>query len=394
MNVLKMKNKLKFRILKIFVIGVVTVLAFNFTSPKFLNDPTAYAIGDLTVDWGIGTGDVGPIFNVTNMAPGDMVSHSVIVTNNASTARPVGVRGIKTTETGDLSTVLDIVISDPVSELYGGASPTGPKTLSQFFTESGGMDGIPLSVLAPSHTTTYTFKVTFQDSAGNDFQGASVMFNLKIGIAIHVPDECKDIQFSGDPIFGTENRDVLNGTNGNDLIFSFEGNDVVNASNGDDCIVGGAGNDILHGSNGRDVILGEGGNDRIDGSNGDDVLIGGDGNDVIDGSNGDDQINGGEGNDKILASNGNDQITGGPGNDDIDAGNGDDNVIAGPGNDKVDAGNGNDYIQGNEGNDMLLGRNGNDTLLGGADTDVARGDLGSDTCEAETEISCEIQLTH
>ena len=330
-----MKTKLKFRILKIFVIGIITALAFNFASPNFLqNDSTVQAVGDLTVDWGIGTGDVGPIFVVNNMAPGDSQSRSVNVINNASTARPVGVRGVKTSETGDLSTVLDIVISEGATDLYGGT--TGSKTLAQFFTDSSGIDGIPLSILNPSQSTTYTFKVTFQESVGNDFQAKNVVFDLKIGIAIHVPDECTDIQFSGNPIFGTENRDVLHGTNGNDLIFAFEGNDIVNASNGDDCIVGGAGDDILHGSNGRDVILGEGGNDRIDGSNGDDVLIGGDGNDVIDSSNGNDQINGGEGNDKILASNGNDQIDAGGGNDQVEGSNGNEDIILGSGNDKAD----------------------------------------------------------
>jgi len=382
------KQYIKKRILKILLIILSLATIYSFVAPKFLENSTAFAVGDLTVDWGIGTGDVGPIFNVTNMAPGDMVSHSVDVTNNASSPRDVAVRGLKTSETGGLSTVLDIVISENGTDLYGGT--TGSKTLAQFFTDSSGIDGIPLSTLAPSAFTTYTFKVTFQDSASNDFQATNVVFDLKIGIAIHVPDECKDIQFSGDPIFGTENRDVLHGTNGNDLILAFEGNDIVNASNGDDCIVGGSGDDILHGSNGRDVILGEGGNDRIDGSNGDDVLIGGDGNDVIDGSNGDDRINGGEGNDKILASNGNDQIDAGGGNDQVEGSNGNDDIILGSGNDKADGGNGNDIIQGNEGNDTLVGRNGNDILLGGPGTDSANGNLGVDTCNAETEISCEL----
>lgn len=361
-----MKNKIKIRLARIFIIALVTALAFNFASPNFLQDKsTAQAVGDLTVDWGIGTGDVGPIFVVNNMAPGQIETRSVIVTNSASTARPVGVRGIKNAETGDLSTVLDIEITEGLTILYS-------NTLSQFFTDSAGPDGIPLSTLGSSQTTTYTFKVTFQESADNDFQGASVIFDLKIGIAIHVPDECQNISFSGQPIFGTENRDVLAGTNGNDLIFGFEGNDVINGSNGDDCIVGGPGNDILHGSNGNDVILGGEGDDRINGSNGNDLLIGGEGNDKISGSNGNDQIDAGEGNDQVKGSNGNDHI------------------ILGPGNDKADGGNGNDYIEGNEGDDEMRGRNGNDTLLGGDDTDYARGDLGSDTCEAETEVSCEL----
>ena len=337
---------------------------FYFASPNFLqNDSTVQAVGDLNVDWGVPDGL--PIFVVTNMMPGDSQSRSVSVTNNASTARPAGVRGVKTLETGDLSTVLDIEIMEGPTTLYS-------DTLSQFFTDSSGSDGIPFSILGPSTSTTYTFKVTFQESANNDFQGKNVVFDLIIGIAIHVPEECQNIQFSNQPIFGTENRDVLNGTNGNDLIFGFEGNDVINGSNGDDCIVGDSGNDILHGSNGNDVILGGEGTDTINGSNGNDLLIGGAGDDKLSGSNGDDEIFGNEGNDKIDGSNGNDYM------------------IGGPGNDRFDGGNGNDYVEGNDGDDQMRGRNGNDMLLGGDDTDYARGDLGRDTCDAETEISCEI----
>ena len=343
-----MKHKLKFRIFKIFVIGIIVALAFNLASPNFLqNDSTAQAVGDLSVDWGIGTGDVGPIFVVNNMMPGQTEERSVSVINNASTARPVGVRGVKNSETGDLATVLDIKITEGLTTLYSA-------TLSQFFTDSSGIDGIPLSTLAPSASTTYTFKVTFQESAENEFQNASVVFDLIAGIAFEVPAECSDMNFSGNPIFGTSGNDNIKGTNFNDLIIAFEGDDKVNGSNGDDCIIGGEDNDKLDGSNGNDVIFGNDGDDRIYGSNG---------------------------NDEIDAGGGNDQVEGSNGNDDI---------ILGSGNDKADGGNGNDYVEGSEGNDEIRGRNGNDTLFGGSDSDIARGDLGVDTCDAETEISCEL----
>src|SRR3989344_8095570 len=142
------KNILKIKLMKIFIVGVVAALAFNLASPNFLkNDNTVQAVGDLNVNWGVPDGQ--PIFVVSGMMPGDVESRSVDVTNNASTARPVGVRGVKTSETGDLSTVLDFVISEGAADLYGGTSPTGPKTLADFFTESDPINGIPLSVLGP-----------------------------------------------------------------------------------------------------------------------------------------------------------------------------------------------------------------------------------------------------
>ena len=367
----KQKQTFKKKVLKILLIILSLATVYSFAAPKFINPSTAYAVGDLTIDWGVPTGD--PIFTVVGMMPGDVEFRDVDVTNNASIPRTVAVRGVETSETLDFSTILDFVISDTGGDIYGGASITGPKTLAEFFVDSGGPEGLDLSTLGPGDSTTYTFTATFPFSAGNEFQNASVVFDLIIGISSDVPPECEHIVFNGSIIFGTQNDDNLHGTNYNDLIIGLEGKDKINGSNGDDCIVGNEGNDKLDGSNGNDIILGGDGDDYING-----------------GSNGNDYIDGGSGNDKIDASNGNDKVFGGEGNDKIDTGNGNDYVIAGSGNDYIDGSNGNDYIEGNEGDDEMLGKNGNDTLLGGPDVDKATGGLGTDTCDAETEITCEL----
>ena len=364
------KQSFKKRIYKILLIILSLGTVYSFAYPKFLNPSTAYAIGDLTINWGVPTGN--PIFVVTNMMPGDIESRSVIITNNASSSRPVAVRADPTSDLDNLSSVMDFVVFDGVVPVYGAGSPTGDKTLADFFLESDPISGIPLSILGPGATTTYTFVATFDESAGNPFQGTSVIFDLIIGIGFEVPAQCQNITFSGDPIFGTSGNDNIKGTNYNDLIILFEGDDKANGSNGDDCIIGNEGNDKLNGSNGKDVVFGNEDNDNLDGSNGDDLLFGGTGDDKIFGTNGNDRIFAEEGDDKVEASNG------------------DDYAILGSGNDEIDAGNGNDYIEGNEGNDKMRGRNGNDTIIGGADIDEARGDLGTDTCDAETEVSCEI----
>lgn len=364
-----MKTKIKLKLIKIIVISLALALAYNLVSPAFISSSTAYAAGDLTIDWGVPTGD--PIFTVTGMMPGDVESRAVDVTNNATVVRPVAVRGIPTNDADGMSQVIDFVISENSTDLYGGT--TGAKTLAQFFIDSTDPDGLALSNLNPSQTTTYTFKATFDINAGNEYQGAIVVFDLQIGISSNIPQECIDAGIVIENIiFGTVNNDNITGTNKNDLIFGLEGNDKINGSNGDDCIVGGEGNDKLNGSNGKDVVLGQEGDDVVDGSNGVDLSYGGPGNDKMNGTNGVDNMFAGEGDDIINASNGNDY------------------VIAGPGNDKIDAGNGADYVEGNEGDDDMKGRNGNDTLLGGADTDKADGGLGTDTCDAETETSCEI----
>ena len=358
------------RILWITVWLLVITLLFNLNGGLnlFAKTTTIRAVGDLEVDWGVSEGN--PIFVVNSIAPGDMETRTVELTNNASVVRPVGVRGVKNSETGDLSTVLHIVISEGGTDLYGGTH--GVKTLSEFFEESGGPDGTFLLDMNPSDVKSIDFKVTFDEEASNDFQNKTLVFDLIIGISIEIPSECDGINFEGNPIFGTDGNDRIRGTNGNDLVFALEGNDVVNSSNGDDCVVGGAGNDIINNSNGNDIMLGEEGNDRLNGSNGRDIILGGDGRDII------------------KASNGNDVIEGGSGNDDIEGSNGDDNISGGEGNDNIDGGNGNDTVSGGPGNDNIRGRNGNDTLIGDDGSDSARGDLGTDTCDAEVEISCEL----
>src|SRR3990167_5721732 len=176
---------MKIRILKIII--PLLIIAFAIVQNGGLNlfnkDITVRAVGDLNVIWGVPDGN--PIFVVSNMLPGDSEERSVDVTNNASVSRPVGVRGVKTSETGNFSNALNIVIMEGVNILYG------PVNLNQFFTDSAGPEGIPLTTLSSGDTTTYTFKVTFDENAGNEFQGKEIIFDLIIGIAVDVPEECE-----------------------------------------------------------------------------------------------------------------------------------------------------------------------------------------------------------
>ena len=331
---------------------------------------TAQAIGDLSVEWGVPEGN--PIFTIPNMAPGDDESRTVTVHNDATSSRQVSIRGIKTSETGTLASAFSFVISQSGVDVYGGTSPTGPKTLQQFFTESGAIDGIPLTNLAGNTSTTYTFLATFNSQSGNEFQSKELVFDLKIGIVIDIPTECSLITFSGNPIFGTQNKDILIGTPGNDLILAFENDDIVKSGGGDDCIIGGAGNDALLSGVGDDVVFGNDGND---------ALVAGAGNDIV---------VGGAGNDSIKGEDGNDTLSGDAGLDAITGGNGNDIIIGGADKDALSGNNDNDQIEGNSGDDAIHGGAGNDSLIGGIGTDAANGAIGTDTCIAEVMVSCEL----
>lgn len=312
-------------------VAVVTVVAYR--SDVFFATETAFAVGDLTIDWGVTAGS--PIFTETNFAPGDVETHNVLVTNSASTARPVAVRGIKTAGNG-ISSQLELVISNGANDLYGGTSATGAKTLADFFVDSADVSGIPLLTLAPGNNITFTFTATFKPTAGNSVQQESVTFDIKLGIGFDLPAQCESLQFSDQPIFGTSGSDNIRGTNGNDLIITFEGDDNIRSGTGDDCVLGGAGADNIRGDNGQDVLLGEEGSDNIRGDNGADIVRGGEGGDNLRGGNGD------------------------------------------------------DIVEGENGPDLMQGDNGNDQLIGGAGSDQANGGRGVDTCQAESRQACEL----
>lgn len=118
--------------------------------------------------------------------------------------------------------------------------------------------------------------------------------------------------------------------------------------------------DACHGTNDSDVMKGSQQPNRILGEDGNDKIFGLDGNDELRGGNGDDTLQGGDGAEGgMLGEDGNDKIYGGPG--------GDDELIGGPGNDLVHGGDGNDVnLAGDVGSDVLFGDAGDDAIAHGA----------------------------
>jgi len=315
---------MKKRILILLSLITIGALLIQSNGLGLFDKKTAYAIGDLTVLW-----DSTPLFNYSNIAPGFNVTKNVNVANGAPTPRPVGARGILTSDSGNLRSVMQIEIKEGVNILYS-------NTLENFFTDSADPNGVLLSTLNNGANTDYSFKTTFDESAGNNFQNQTIIFDLQIGISVDLPSSCDNITFNGNIMFGTAGADALTGGSKNDLIIGFEGNDVLSGGGGNDCLVGGSGQDILNG---------------------------GSGNDIHDGGHQNDIINGGSGNDRI---------------------------DGGLGNDQIDSGSDNDTVLGNDGNDNINGGSGNDNLTGGLGTDRIRGGSGTDTCDGETEFTCEL----
>jgi uncharacterized delta-60 repeat protein len=99
-------------------------------------------------------------------------------------------------------------------------------------------------------------------------------------------------------ITGTEQRDKLKGTPGDDVISTLGGNDKVKGGAGDDVICSGDGNDKVFGGAGADRLLGGDGRDRLQGGGGPDTLKGGIGNDFLNGGGGENSLHGGPGHDQ------------------------------------------------------------------------------------------------
>lgn len=299
------KNRL-IHIIALFIIAAVLALQTHAVQKIFFPERVE-AVGDLTINWGIGTGNVGPIFTLNNIAPGQSTQKTVSVSNGGPNPLTISTKGIKTTETANLGDVLNIVISRNGIDLYGGSSPTGPKTLSDFFLDSSSMLGIPLMPQNSTTTESYDFVITFSDSAGNEYQNATISFDIQMGISLDLPLACQSIDFgSSDPIIGSKKSEKLNGTAQNDLILGMGGSDKIDGKGGQDCILGGDGSDSIIGGTGDDVIVGEGGSDSIKAGDGNDVVSGGGAADSMYGENGNDSITGDAGSDKAVGGSGSD----------------------------------------------------------------------------------------
>ena len=83
---------------------------------------------------------------------------------------------------------------------------------------------------------------------------------------------------------------IENGSNGRNTLTGTPGNDRLLGGNGRDTLTGLAGDDYLNGGNGKDVLDGSTGNDTLLGMNGNDVLRGGAGNDTLTGGRGADRF--------------------------------------------------------------------------------------------------------
>ncbi|MEL6816332.1 MAG: calcium-binding protein [Cyanobacteria bacterium J06598_3] len=189
-----------------------------------------------------------------------------------------------------------------------------------------------------------------------------------------------------DALTGGEDRDILEGDDGDNVLDGGGNHDYLDGEAGDDLLIGGEGNDYLFGKRNNDSLRGEAGQDYLDGGEGNDTLEGGIGADFLSGWNGDDKINGGLDYDTLVES-GNEGFVltnsslEGRGSDTLESiervflsdGEGDNTLDASAfdaGKVRLDGGEGDDILLGGLKNDTLVSSAGLDRLTGNGDGDI------------------------
>ena len=124
------------------------------------------------------------LFSETNFLPGNDVSRWVKVANYSGQSQRIATEAINYPNpmpADDLSKALVFVIKEGATDLYGGSSPTGPKTLFDFYQDSQNYQEISLSDLANGADTQYDFVISFPSGGENKWQNATTTFDILVG---------------------------------------------------------------------------------------------------------------------------------------------------------------------------------------------------------------------
>jgi hypothetical protein len=118
-----------------------------------------------------------PLFNETNILPGDTVSRWVKATNNSGYNMPIATQAINVSDPDNLGSKLSLVIKEGTDVLYTG-------TLADFLAAGE----VYLSNLAGDGSQTqYDFTVDFDPLTDNPYQEKRVGFDIQIGFQGDLP---------------------------------------------------------------------------------------------------------------------------------------------------------------------------------------------------------------
>ncbi len=117
-----------------------------------------------------------PLFSALDLMPGDQVSGEIRVKNNSGQSQSIYLKTKNVIDPDHLANVLNLKIEEAGNNLYN-------NSLAHLFS----LDKIHLSDLANGSQTRYDLTLTFDISAGNEYQRKRLQFDLVIGTAL--PEE-------------------------------------------------------------------------------------------------------------------------------------------------------------------------------------------------------------
>jgi Ca2+-binding RTX toxin-like protein len=202
----------------------------------------------------------------------------------------------------------------------------------------------------------------------------------------------------GDTVYGSDNRELIHGWNGDDTLYGGGGHDFIGGGDGNDTIYGDDGDDEIMDGDGDDTVFGGDGFDRFYAFNGADAYDGGNGLDIADygrsstgvtidlaGNVGSGEFADGDtltNIERLYGSTLGADVLGGSANKDWLFGRGGDDILNGEaGDDFLSGGSGADTLNGGDGNDVMRGGDGDDALNGGAGNDNFVGEEGADAID-------------
>ena len=183
-----------------------------------------------------------PLFENTNILPGDVEVGTASVTNTSEFTQTIVTEAVGISDPDNFGDLLLLTINDSTGQLYS-------DSLASFFASGG----VTLGDLNDTESETFEFSVEFINTNDNTFQGKSLGFDLCIGF-LGGSLECG----------GVENGDTTNSNNGGENNSDGEGGSEEQGSEEDSGNDGGNGD----GGNGDGDSEGNGEEDSGSGSEG------------------------------------------------------------------------------------------------------------------------------
>ncbi len=117
-----------------------------------------------------------PLFNESNIMPGDTINRWVKATNNRGYDMPIATKAVNISDPDNLGSKLSLNIKQGINTLYTG-------TLAEFLAAGE----VYLSNLANGAQTQYDFEVNFDPLTDNPYQTKRVGFDIQIGFQGDLP---------------------------------------------------------------------------------------------------------------------------------------------------------------------------------------------------------------